>query len=574
MTSLLAISFGLKIFLLIAFLLLAIAVCFFLLVGIRKDHKRYKYSRYQLKDLERREFDVLIKERIEGETPKACSIVFVQFSGAKEYRDRHGDDVYAWVMGAIRERAASIFPRSGKVCLYEYDTYAFLLEGERTDDQLNEYLTQCIAKAHLPIPYGLRKKAELPDLILGAASFYPDDKCTAKELLRNVEIALAVSGRGGANNFEIFSPDLLANNSDYHYYRELKDAINANELSLRFQPIRNLLNGDTLAYETTLHWEHGESGEIQPDKLVHVLERTDDLHWVGLWAYEQMLVAYKKYLNLHPASKIIFSINLSMGQLSDPSISEELYKITAKYGVQPYCVCFEVAEGALLGRNLAVRENLEKLSQCGYLLAIDNFVVDEKSVEQVILRKMYHWVKLDKRFTADVESGDPDIKDIHALLEFSREEKVAIIAQGIKNGLTEVFLKRIGIFCGQGNCLGKAEPIENYLGSTETTVVFKKSESQEEEHAAPKTAAGAEPKAPENAQPKASENTEQKDRDSAEGKADEHTEPKKPDEPKPAEPKEKDPVEEKKEQTSEKAEKKKDAKASKPDKAQDNGDEG
>ena len=341
LSQLLAMSFGLKIFLLIAFLLVVAVACFFLFLGIRKDHTKYKFERRRIKDSKKEEFDALLKERIEGERPTPFSLIFVQLNAAKELRDCYGEDYYAWVLGTLRERIALVLPKGSKVCLYEYDTYAFLLDGDYSVEALNDYSAQCILKGHMPISYGLRrKKTQSPELILGASSFDGETKLTAEEFLQQMEVALAVSGRGGVNDFVIYSPELLAGNANYHYYRELKDAINANEFALYFQPIRNLVDGSAIAYEAMLHWNHSEYGTLRPEKFIHIMERSGDMNWVGLWAYEQMIIAYQKFLKARPASHIIFSINLTLHQLLDAELSEALYKITDKYGVPPYVICF------------------------------------------------------------------------------------------------------------------------------------------------------------------------------------------------------------------------------------------
>nr|MDE6411315.1 hypothetical protein [Clostridia bacterium] len=62
--QLLAMHIGLKIFLLILFLLVAAAASFFLFLGIRRDHKKFVYARRKLKDTKREEFDSLLKEMI------------------------------------------------------------------------------------------------------------------------------------------------------------------------------------------------------------------------------------------------------------------------------------------------------------------------------------------------------------------------------------------------------------------------------------------------------------------------------------------------------------------------------
>lgn len=487
LSQLLALSFGLKIFLLIVFLLVVAAASVFLFLGIRKDHIKYKYERRRVKDFKKEEFDALLKTRLESGEPMPFALIFVQINAAKELKEQYGEDYYAWVLGTIRERVALVLPHHCKVCLYEYDTYAFLIDGDYSVDALNDYSAQCILKAHMPVSYGvIKKKITSPELIVGAASHDGTLKLTTEVFLRQIEIALAVSGRGGVNDYVVYTPELFAGNTDYHYYRELKDAINDGAFTLCFQPIRNLVDGSPIAYEMLLHWNHSEYGALRPEKFLHIMERSGDMNWVGLWAYEQTLIAYRKFLKAHPDSHAIFSVNLTLHQLLDAEISNDIYRITAKYGVPPYVICFEIGEAAILGRDLAVRENLEKLSQCGFLLAIDNFTVDDGTLTQLEYKKeLFNWVKLDKSFTATVQAGTPDIKNIQRLLELSQENKIAVIAQDIKDGITESFIERIGIFCGQGYALGNAEPIESYLEARETAVVTKTRERKGQPAAEP-----------------------------------------------------------------------------------------
>ena len=297
-----------------------------------------------------------------------------------------------------------------------------------------------------------------------------DVDMTAEAFLKNLEIAVAVSGRRGLNGFVVFTPELLENSADCHYYRELKDAIGAEEFTLYFQPVCNLFEGETIAYEAALRWNHNELGSLLPEKFAHVLERSGDAAWVGRWAYEQMIIGFMKFRKLHPNSRVAFSINLSVRQLSDPKICDELYRIAVKYGVPVEGVCIEIPESAVLGRNVMLAENVEKLTQCGFMIAADDFGLETGAVMKLGERRRFDWIKLDKRFTETVREGEPDIKNMQALLEIARSGNFLVIAQDIADAMTEEFIKRIGIFCGQGRFLGQPQPLENYLNRAESVI--------------------------------------------------------------------------------------------------------
>lgn len=457
----------------ILFLLAVPAASYFLFLDIRKEHKRARLSRYKLKDLKRERFDALLKEMIEGDDARSFSVIVVEYNTAKEFKENYGEECYAWVLGTIRERIASILPKGSKVCLYDYDTYAFLLEGELTEEELGDYAAKCITKGYAPVAYGKKKgQKELPDLVIGAAAYNVNDvDVSVDDFLRRLEIALAVSGREGINDFVVYTPELLNECPDYQYYRELKDAINAEEFTLYFQPIYNLYENEPIAYEAMLRWNHSEHGALSYEKFIHAIERSGDIDWVELWAYEQMVIEFKNFIRLHPDSRIAFSINLSDRQLSDPKICDELFRIATKYGVPPAGICFEVGESAVLGRNAIVAETIEKLTQCGFMTAVDNFGLEANAVMKIGERRVFDWVKLDKRFTSKVQDGEPDIKNVQMLLDFARGSNFLVIAQDVKDGLTEEFIKRIGIFCGQGYHLGKPEPFEKYSHQAEAVVV-------------------------------------------------------------------------------------------------------
>lgn len=465
-------STGLKIFLLLIFLAAVAVASFYLFLGIRRDHRRFIYARRRLKDAKREEFDGLLQERIEGEAARSFSVIFAEYYGAKEFKEVYGENYYAWALGSIRERIASVLPKGSKVCLYEYDTYAFVIDEELSNEELSDLAAKCISKAHAPVPCGRGKKqTDIPNLIIGAESYDVNNvDMTAEEFLKNIEVALAVSGRRGLNDFVVFTPDLLENFADIHYYRELKDAINADEFTLYFQPICNLFEGDTIAYEATIRWNHNELGSLLPENFSHVLERSGDIGWVGLWAYEQMIIAFRKFGRRHPDSKIAFSIDLSVRQLSDPKICDELYRIAKKYGVPVEGVCIEVPESAVLGRNVMLAENIEKLVQCGFMIAADNFGLEADAVARLGEKRMFDWVKLDKRFTNTIQNGEPDIKNMQTLLEFARAGSFLVVAQDIKDAVTEEFVKRIGVFCGQGLFLGQPQPLEKYLDRAEAVI--------------------------------------------------------------------------------------------------------
>lgn len=462
-SGLLAMHLAVKIIIFILVLSAAGGTTYLLYLGIVRDTRRLKIAKRGISEVEKKTFTELLHKKFASANEKThFSVVIVELNDAKRLKNEYGEKGYADIMLTLQTRIGRAFPFGSKICVYETDVFAVYVDGKQDEKALDELCARCISEARKEIKLS-KKRTLVADINVGATNYNAFDG-GPQQFLINLDSALVNSKRKGPNQFYIFdSTYVRADVADGAYYREIKQAIAENEFSLYFQPIYDLSVGEAVAYESLLRWSHKRfGGMLQPVKFLHAMERSGDVNWVGLWAFEQLLAARQRYDETHDEERgAVFSMNLSHKQLADPKLCDELLRISKRYTVAAESICFELNEGELIDKSEHVKENIEKLLQCGYKIAVDNFGVDGRSLSCLDNYKI-NWIKLDRSLLAQARDGMANEAALAALVAKAGEGEIKIVAQGIEDAVTLEYVKSEGIGYGQGFYLGNPMPPENY----------------------------------------------------------------------------------------------------------------
>lgn len=451
---------GVAIFLTILIMLLAGVAVFFLYRGVRKDRARYVNGKLKNGTLTKEGFDEFLKKRFASANKNTHFTVFyIEINDAKALIDSFGEKQYLNAKAALEDRFYKLFPRGSRICNYEYDAFAVLCEEDLDKKEASDIASFCLLEGHKPIGLITRVRLEL-DLNIGVCS-YNAFSADFEAFKQNLNLALATSKRSGLNKFTVYSSDLMGSDTEeYKYYQEIKQAIEDKEFTLYYQPIYDLQENKPIAYETLLRWNHKTLGVLSPAKFLTIMEQSGDINWVGAWAFEQMVVTY-----LHHKEKsndgIIFTMNLSPKQLMNPKLVEDFRRILKKHRVNASEVGLEIVEFAMFDKVPQVKENIERLQQSGFQLAVDDFGLEMSSLK-MLENLQVSYVKLDKSF---VEQSQDDFLIggvVDALVNYAQNKNFKIVAEGVEDDVTLEFLKERKINCGQGYFFGKPQPPEEY----------------------------------------------------------------------------------------------------------------
>ena len=461
MNSLLvALGSGVQILLTILVPILVAGAGVFLFFRIRRERNRFISGKYNKDALDKEGFDEFLRKNFASANKNTHFTVFyIEINDAKPMIEVFGEKQYQAAVSALEDRLFKIFPRGTRFCNYEYDSIMVFTEADMAQKEISDISAFCLMEGHKSIHMMNHIKLDL-DLNIGVCS-YNAFSPNYDAFRQNLELALAASKRGGLNRFALYSSELIGSDTEeYKYYQEIKKAIEDKEFTLYYQPIYELQQRTLIGYETLLRWNHKTLGVLPPSKFLTIMEQSGDINWVGAWAFEEMLVAFSRHKE-KTHDEIFFSMNLSPKQLMNPKLVEDLRRILKKYKVNANEICLEIEEFSLFDRVPQVSENIERLTQSGFKIAIDNFALETSSL--TMLEKLHvYLVKLNKDF---VEQSQDDFLIggvVDALVRYAEKEGFRIVASGVEDEVTVGFLKGRRIDCGQGYFFGKPQPPEAY----------------------------------------------------------------------------------------------------------------
>jgi EAL domain-containing protein (putative c-di-GMP-specific phosphodiesterase class I) len=188
---------------------------------------------------------------------------------------------------------------------------------------------------------------------------------------------------------------------------DLRDALNAEQLELYFQPKINIRTGSVVGAEALLRWHHPMHGFVTPDQFVPLAEQTGLIKPLTRWVIER---AVKEMADWHRQGiQIGVSINISARNLREVNFGEQIQDLLQRYGVSPNWLTLEVTETAMMEDRDAALRVLTAIHRSGIRISVDDFGVGYSSLAYLSQLPISE-LKIDKGFIFDMDrKGGEDV---------------------------------------------------------------------------------------------------------------------------------------------------------------------
>jgi diguanylate cyclase (GGDEF)-like protein/PAS domain S-box-containing protein len=124
----------------------------------------------------------------------------------------------------------------------------------------------------------------------------PADGETSEQLLKNADIALYRAKEDGRSKFRFFEPSMDAHLRARHALeRDLRDALEAGEFELFYQPLVVLETGEISGFEALLRWRNPERGIVAPAEFIPLAEEIALIVPLGEWVLRQACAEAAKW---------------------------------------------------------------------------------------------------------------------------------------------------------------------------------------------------------------------------------------------------------------------------------------
>jgi EAL domain-containing protein (putative c-di-GMP-specific phosphodiesterase class I) len=155
--------------------------------------------------------------------------------------------------------------------------------------------------------------------------------------------------------------------------RDLRQALDGDDLFLEFQPIVSLETGSVIGAEALLRWRHPRYGMVPPSDFVPVAEATGLIHELGSRVLREAVFTARRWQTLLPPRRQLYlSVNLSPVQLSRTGLVAEVAGVLHAADLDPTSLVLEVT-GEQPGPEGGRAPQLRELRALGLRIALDDF---------------------------------------------------------------------------------------------------------------------------------------------------------------------------------------------------------
>ncbi|MGV8916953.1 MAG: putative bifunctional diguanylate cyclase/phosphodiesterase [Pseudomonas sp.] len=355
-------------------------------------------------------------------------VLYLDLDGFKRINDSFGHDagdrVLLWVSQQLKE------------CLRPYDVLARMGGDEFTAviDGL-EYPEQAAIIAEKLIErVSVRQQIDGLDVSLGASigiATYPDCGADLDGLLRAADIAMYEAKRAGRQQYRFYDHEMNGRaRSRLMLEESVRNAIEANDFSLVYQPQVYIESGRVRGFEALLRWQHPSVGDVPPGLFIPLLEETRLINRLGSWIFEQGAAQRQAWNEVFPAD-LVLGVSVSAVQFSMPNLASELQRAISQYGLQPHQLEVEITESSLMQNLVHSHKQVRALRELGVRVALDDFGAGECSL--ALLRNFeLDTLKIDRHFVERLLDSPRDAAVARSVIDLCRQLDMLVVAEGVE----------------------------------------------------------------------------------------------------------------------------------------------
>lgn len=270
---------------------------------------------------------------------------------------------------------------------------------------------------------------------------------TADELYRHADAALYQAKERGRGRAVLADANLRAKR-DARVRTELalRNALTNNEIEAWFQPEVDLVTGEVVAAEALARWRHGQDDVEVASTFIEVARRAGMLE-------ELMVDMADQVWDWRSATGSDLPIAINVSAVHLPCLLA-IHRKNRK--ARPFAgMRIEIAETDIIYDYEGARAILDCLRSLGAQVMLDDFGAGYSSL-QMLSDLPIDGIKIDRSYTARIETDSRVRNLVMSLAEFARSTDMIIVAEGVETPSQVEFLTQIGIDRGQGYLFSRA----------------------------------------------------------------------------------------------------------------------
>jgi diguanylate cyclase (GGDEF)-like protein len=399
---------------------------------------------------------------LEG-TEGRFAVIAIDLDHFKDVNDTMGHNIGDAILRAVGKRLRASMPQSAIVSRSGEDEFAITMPLNA--DVINAIdIAERVAGVIRSEPFKVFNENFQIRASIGVATF-PDDGSDPDQVLKNADIALNRAKEEGRDTIKEYSEDFnKAVQERFQLLRDLRDAMERDQLLLHYQPQLDLKSGRIIGAEALLRWWKEDNSKeggrfISPADFIPIAEQSGLIVPIGEWVMQTACNDVKKWVDQGIDMRI--AVNVSGAQFYQSDIVDYTKKVLNKTELEPKRLELEVTESVFMDDINQTIKTLQDLHELGVELAIDDFGTGYSSLSY--LRQFpIDRLKIDQSFIRNALNNPDDAAIARTIVKLGHSLNLNVIAEGVETKEHEKFLLEEECDEVQGFRYSKAIPADEF----------------------------------------------------------------------------------------------------------------
>ncbi|GGC10777.1 putative bifunctional diguanylate cyclase/phosphodiesterase [Cellulomonas carbonis] len=370
-----------------------------------------------------------------------------------EVNDTLGHRIGDELLRAVAARLRSAAPEGAVLARLGGDVFGVLVPGVADDDDAARHARLLAGLLGDPVVV-----SDLGVDVEGGVGFVvlPDDGADPAELLHRADVALSAA-RGVADRVARYDPRMeLGGALAPELMAELGAAMAAGQVVVHYQPQVDVCSGRVVGAEALVRWQHPVHGLLGPNAFIPAAERTGQIRPLTRLVLDHALAECARWQADRPLS---VSVNLSVRNLLDPAIVDDVRDALERHRLDPSLVELEITETSAMVDQARSATALRALAALGVTLSIDDYGTGYGSLaylQELPVQRL----KIDRSFVSDLRRSHASAAIVRSVVDLSQRLGLSVVAEGVEDDETLVLLRDMRCDLAQGFGLGRPVPAD------------------------------------------------------------------------------------------------------------------
>jgi diguanylate cyclase (GGDEF)-like protein/PAS domain S-box-containing protein len=385
-----------------------------------------------------------------------CAVLLLDLDDFKGVNDSLGHLAGDQLLISVARRLEQVVRDSDTLCRFGGDEFLYLAEGLTSISDVEpvaQRLLDALSEPFTVSGTNFGQGASIGIVVTG------DPGNDTTELLQRADVALYEAKRVGKGRFTLFTPSMHQQAVNrFTLVQELRQALQAGELSMHYQPIVKLDSAEIVGFESLMRWPHPTRGWVPPDVFIPAAEQSDLIIDLGYFAINESIKAVREW----GADDLFITVNLSARQFHDPGLISFLESTLLESKLERGRLIIEISESVTLHNVSETMSVMEELTQLGVSFALDDFGTGFSSLSYLALLHP-KIIKVDRSFVSPKIERSRNHVLLEAIITLGHKLEMTMLAEGIETPAQLERLRGLNCELGQGFLWSPAVPLDEVI---------------------------------------------------------------------------------------------------------------